>query len=102
MKDIAKLIPRWRDEINACPSAIEVKRPIKVHGPVLRVVDWDMSLHICPLGDEIGECLRLDRVAEPKIDCIGVELDRAFDDEAAGSLLWRMSPSGYSVMIAMW
>ena len=57
MEDIAKLIPRWRDEIYAYPSTVEVGRPIEVHGLVLGVVDWDRSLHIRPLGDEIGECL---------------------------------------------
>ena len=51
------------------------------------MVDRDRSLHICPLGDEIGECLRLDRVAGPKIDGIGAELDRPFNDAAAGFLV---------------
>ena len=52
-----KLVPRWRDEIYACPSAIKVERPVKVHGSVLGVVNRDMSLHIRPLNDEIGERL---------------------------------------------
>ena len=87
MEDVAKLIPQWRDEIYACPSTVEVERPIEVHGPMLGVVDQDMSLHIRPLGDEIGECLRLDRVAGPKIDGIGAELDRPIDDAATGFLI---------------
>ena len=51
------------------------------------MVDQDRSLHICPLGDEIGECLQFYRVAGPKIDGIGAELDRPFDDAAAGFLV---------------
>ena len=54
---------------------------------MLKVVDRDRSLHICPLGDEIYECLRLDRVAGPKIDGICAELDRPFDDTAARFLI---------------
>ena len=54
---------------------------------MLRVVDQDRSLHIRPLGDEISECLRFDCVAGPKIDGIGAELDRPFDDAAAGFLI---------------
>jgi hypothetical protein len=57
VEDIVKLAPRWQDEIYAFPDAIEVKRPIKVHGPVLGVVNRDRSLHIYPLGDKIGERL---------------------------------------------
>ena len=54
---------------------------------MFRVVDRDKSLHIRPLGDEIGECLRLDRVAGPKIDGIGAKLDRPFDNAATGFLV---------------
>ena len=57
VENIAKLIPQWQDEIYTYPSAIEVDRPIKVHGPLLRVVDRDRSLHIRPLDDEVGEHL---------------------------------------------
>jgi hypothetical protein len=39
VEDIEKLAPRWQDEIYTCLNAIEVKRPIKVHGLVLGVVD---------------------------------------------------------------
>ena len=51
------------------------------------MVDLDKSLHIRPLDDEIGECLQFDHVAGPKIDGIGAELDRPFDDAAAGFLI---------------
>ena len=44
-------------------------------------------MHIHPLSDEIGECLRFDHVAGPKINGIGAELDRPFDDVAAGFLI---------------
>ena len=56
-----QFIPQWRDEIYAYPSIDEVERPVEVHGPVLGVVDQDRSLHIRPLGDEIGECLSCGR-----------------------------------------
>jgi hypothetical protein len=98
-----KLIPRWRDEIYACPSAFEVKRPIEVRGPMLGVVNQDRSLHIRPLGNEVGKRLRLDCVARPEVDGIGAELDRPFNDAAAGFLVakdvteWVLSDYRYVV-----
>ena len=46
-----------------------------------------MSLHIRPQGDEVGERLRLDRVARPEVDGIGAELDHPFNDVATGFLV---------------
>ena len=54
---------------------------------MLRVVDQDRSLHVRPLGDEIGERLRLDRVVGPKVDGIGAKLDHPFNDVATGFLV---------------
>jgi hypothetical protein len=54
---------------------------------MLRVVNRDSSLHIRPFGNEIGECLRLDHVARPDVDGIGVKLDRPFNDAAVGFLV---------------
>ena len=82
-----KLIPRWRDEIYAYPSTVEVEGPIEVHGPVLGVVDQDRSLHIRPLGDEVSERLRLDRVTWPEVDGIGAKLDRPFNATVVGFLV---------------
>jgi hypothetical protein len=56
-KDIAELIPRWRNKVHACPGTIDVMGTVEVHGPVLEVINRDRSLHICPLSDEISECL---------------------------------------------
>jgi len=103
LEDIAKLIQRWRDEIFSYPNTIEVERPIEVHGPVLGVVDQDRSLRIRPLDDEIGERLRLDRVARPEVDGIGAELDLPFNDAAASFLVvedvteWVLSDYRYVV-----
>ena len=72
---------------------------------MLGVVDRDRSLHIRPLGDEIPERLRLDHVARPEVDGIGVELDRPFNDTAAGFLVvedvteWVLSDYYYVVGI---
>jgi len=72
---------------------------------VLGVVDWDRSLHIRPLGDEIGECLQLDHVAGPKINGIGAELNYPFDDVAIGFLIaenvtkWELRDYRYVVGI---
>ena len=105
MEDIAKLIPRRRDEIYVSPCAIEVERPIKLHGQVLGVVNQDRSLHIRPLSDEIGKRMRLDRVARPEVDGIGVELDHPFNDVTAGFLVaedvvnWVLSDYRYVVGI---
>jgi len=76
-----------RDEIYACPSAIEVERPVKVHGLVLGVVNRDRSLHIRPLNDEVGKRLRLDRVARPEVDGIGAEINNPFNAMAASILV---------------
>ena len=54
---------------------------------MLGVVNQDRSLHIRPLGDEIGEHLRLDHVARPKVDGIGAELDHPFYDASTGFLV---------------
>ena len=54
---------------------------------MLGIVDRYRSLHVHPLGDEIGELLRLDHVVGPKIDGIGAELDRPIDDTATGFLI---------------
>ena len=72
---------------------------------MLGVVDQDRSLHICPLGDEIGERLRLDSATRPKVDGIGAELNHAFNDVAAGFLVaedvteWVLSDYYYVVGI---
>ena len=72
---------------------------------MLGLVDRDRSLHVRPLGDEIGERLRVDRVAGPKVDGIGVELDHPFNDVAAGFLVvedvaeWVLSDYCYVVGI---
>ena len=71
---------------------------------MLGVVDRDKSQHIHPLGDEIGECL-LDRVAGPKINGIGAELNYPFDDVAIGFLIaenvtkWELRDYRYVVGI---
>ena len=54
---------------------------------MLGVVDQDRSLHIRPLSDEIHERLRLDHVASPEVNGIGVELDHPFNDAATGFLV---------------
>ena len=44
-------------------------------------------MHIRPLGNEIGELLRLDHVARPEVDGIGAELDCPFNDASTGFLV---------------
>ena len=102
-KDIAEFIPFWRNEVYTCPSAIEVEGYVKVHSPVLGMIDRDRSLHICPLSDEIGEHLRLDSLVWPVLDGIGDEFDRPFNDVAIGFLVlediakWVLSNNFYGV-----
>ena len=57
LKDVAKLVPRWRDEVYAYPYAVEIEGSIKVHGLVVRMIGQDRSMHIHPLSDEISERL---------------------------------------------
>ena len=54
---------------------------------MLGVVNRGRSLHICPLGDEVDERLRLDCVARPEVDGIGAELDCPFNDASTGFLV---------------
>ena len=69
------------------------------------MVDRDRSLHIHPLGNEVGERLRLDRVARPEVDSIVPELDRPFNDAAASFLVakdvaeWVLSNHCYVIGI---
>jgi hypothetical protein len=41
---------------------------------MLGVIDRDLCLHIRPLGNEIGERLRLYRLAGPEVDGVGANL----------------------------
>ena len=72
---------------------------------MLGVVDGDRSLHVRPLGDEIGECLRLDPMAGPEVNGIGVELDYPFNDAVTSFLVaedvteWVLSDYRYVVGI---
>ena len=72
---------------------------------MLRVVDRDRSLHIRPLGDGVGERLRLDHVARPKVDGIGAKLDRPFNDVATGFLVAKDAAewvlSGYRYVVGV-
>ena len=67
------------------------------------MVDWDRSLHIHPLSDEIIEHLQLDHVARPEVNGIGAELDHPFNNAAAGFLVvedvveWVLSDYRYVV-----
>ena len=54
---------------------------------MLRMIGQDKSLHIHRLSDEIGERLRLDHLARPKLDGVGAELDHPFYDAAVGFLI---------------
>ena len=44
-------------------------------------------MHVGPFGDEIGEHLRLYRLADPEINGVRVELYRPFNDAAIGFLI---------------
>jgi hypothetical protein len=39
LKDILQLFTSWRNKQNSSATAIELERPIKVHGSVLWLVD---------------------------------------------------------------
>ena len=62
-------------------------------------------MHIHPLSDEIDERLQLDRLARPKLDGVGAELDHPFNDAAAGFLVaedvaeWVLGNHGYGVAL---
>ena len=69
------------------PSTSKVEGAIEVHDPMLGSVGWDRSLHVGPFGDEIGEHLRLYRLAALEINGVRVELYRPFNDAAIGFLI---------------
>src|SRR5438105_8101846 len=60
LKNILESLTGGGDEHDACPRAFNHERTIEVHGPVLEFLRYGWRLDFCPLGDEIGECSRLD------------------------------------------
>ena len=68
---------------------------------MFKVIDRDRGLHIHPLSDEISERLRLDRLVWPKLDGVGAELGRPFNDAAAGFVVAEDVIEWYSVTTAM-
>ena len=87
LEDISEVIPYWRNKKDTYPSTIKVERAIEVHDPVLGSVGWDRSLHVGPFGDEIGDHLRLYRLAAPEINGVRAELYCPFNDLAIGFLI---------------
>jgi hypothetical protein len=53
LEDILQLFTSWRNKQNSSTAAIELKRPIKVHGSVLWLVDWSWNLILPPLSHKI-------------------------------------------------
>jgi hypothetical protein len=53
LEDIIQLFASQRDKLDSSTTAIELKRPIKIHGPVLWLVDWSWNLVLSPLGHKI-------------------------------------------------
>jgi hypothetical protein len=64
--------------------------PVKVHSPVLPVLDWGWLLGFHPICDKVGECLRLDRDPGDITDVEPVEFKGPFHD-ASGRI--TISPS---------
>ena len=65
---------------------------------------WSTGIRVCiSIGDEVSERLQLDHVARPKVDSIGAELDRPFNDAATDFLIavdvteWVLSNYHYVV-----
>jgi hypothetical protein len=53
LKDILQLFTSWRNKQNSGATAIELEGLIKVHGPVLWLVDWSWDLILPPFSHEI-------------------------------------------------
>src|SRR5438876_593527 len=72
------------DEHEACPRAFNHERTVEIHGPVLEFLRDGWRLDFCPLGDEIGECLRLDGRPWLEIKLEGSELNRPLCNPSGG------------------
>jgi hypothetical protein len=72
---------------NTYPGTIKVKGTIKVHGPMLEMIDRNGGLHVSLLSDEIGKHLWLNHLAASGINGVGAKFDRPFNDAAIGFLV---------------
>jgi hypothetical protein len=84
LQDILQVIALRRDEEDACACAFEVQRTVEVHLLVLWLLRQRRLLGLRPLGDKIGEDLRLDGLLWAKIKVEFAQLNRPLDDTAYG------------------
>jgi hypothetical protein len=82
LQDVLQVISLGRDEEDAC--TFKVQGTVEVHLPVLRLLRRRSLLGLLPLGDEIGEDLRLDGLPWSKLEAKFTQLDRPLDDEPHG------------------
>jgi hypothetical protein len=53
LKDILQLFTSWRNKQNSSAAAIKLEGPVKVHGPVLWLIDWSWDLILPPFNHEV-------------------------------------------------
>ena len=84
LENILESLTGGGDEHDASPRAFNHERAIEVHGPILELLRDGWRLDFCPLGDEIGECLRLDGRLWLEVKLEGSELNRLLRNPSGG------------------
>jgi hypothetical protein len=54
LKDILRLFTSWRNKQNSSAATIELEGPVKVHGPVLWLIDRSWDLILPPFSHEVN------------------------------------------------
>src|SRR5438876_3553522 len=87
LENIFESLAGGGDEHDACPRAFNHERTVEVHGPVLEFLRDGWRLDFCPLGDEVGECLRLDGRPWLELKLEGSELHCPLCDPSGGVVI---------------
>jgi hypothetical protein len=80
---VVDFVALWRDEDDTGTCAVGVLGPIKEHGPALQVWELFLLLGLVPVGEKIGERLRLDGPAGLILDEVGADFDDPLRDSSS-------------------
>jgi hypothetical protein len=100
-EDVVEFILGGGNKQHTYPSTVDVKCSVKIHLLVLGAISQDRLLYLYPLDDEVHKDLQFNSWSTFKFDGVCAMFDCPFDDVGIGFLLWRISPSGNSVTMAI-
>jgi hypothetical protein len=84
LQDVLQVITLGRDEEHACSHSFEVQGTIKVHLPVIWLLQRWRLLDLCPLRDEVSDDLGLDGLPWAKLEVKLTLLNGPLDDVCGG------------------